>query len=209
MRESNFIWVWGRATLRRSAIYQVDGLRTRVESACCRASLPACLMRVTQRRWWHSAVHGRVGTLEFSSWTSLVTRFILFMAGGGGQDRPEWGRGRRLTQLRGIASGGCLDDPDWKSTIVPSTHAVSEAYLSFKNPTLSRKPTQLRARLASTAEPAARLPIPSPAHSIICRSRLTNRMPGLIAKPAKPLLLVSASSTTEGSAPQRLVVHIP
>lgn len=130
-------------------------------------------------------------------------------AGGGGQNRPEWGRGRRLTQLRGIASGGCLDDSDWKSTIVPSTHAVSEAYLSFKHPTLSRKPTQLRARLASTAAPAARLPIRSPAHSIICRSRLTNRMPGFIAKPAKPLLLVSASSTTGGSAPQRLVVHIP
>lgn len=48
-------------------------------------------------------------------------------AGGGGQDRPKWGIGRRLTQLRGIASGGCLDDSNWKSTIVPSTHAVSEA----------------------------------------------------------------------------------
>lgn len=34
-------------------------------------------------------------------------------------------------------------------------------------------------------------------------------MPGIIAKPAKPILLVSASSSTEGSAPQRLVVRKP
>lgn len=146
MRESNFIWVWGRATLRRSAIYQVDGLWTGIELACCPSSLPACLLRVT---------HDDGGTLQYTGGlactrlplgqvSSPVSFYLWRMAaGGGGQDRPEWGRGRRLTQLRGIASGLCLDDSDWKSTIVPSTHAVSEAYRSFKNPTLSWKPAQL------------------------------------------------------------------
>lgn len=47
MRDSNFVWVWGRATLRRSAIYQVSGLWTRVELARRPASLPAGLLRVT------------------------------------------------------------------------------------------------------------------------------------------------------------------
>lgn len=133
MRGSNFIWVWGRATLRRSA-------------PCCPARLPACLLRVT---------HDDGGTLRYTGGlarTSLSlgqvsspVSFYLWRiaAGGGGQDRPEWGRGRRLTQLRGIASGGCLDDSEWKSAIVPSTHGVSEAYRSFKNPTLSWTPAQL------------------------------------------------------------------
>lgn len=146
MRESNFIWVWGRATLRRSAIYQVDGLWTRVEFGLLSLQ-PASVL---------AACHNDDGgTLQYTGGlartgfplgqvSSPVSFYLWRMAaGGGGQDRPEWGRGRRLTQLRGIASGGCLDDSDWKSTIVPSTHAVSEAYRSFKNPTLSWAPAQL------------------------------------------------------------------
>lgn len=177
---------------------------------CCTARLPACLLRVT---------HDDGGTLRYTGGlarssfplgqvSSPVSFYLWRMAaGGGGQDRPEWGRGRRLTQLRGIASGGCLDDSDWKSTIVPTTHAVSEAYRSFKNPTLSWNPAQLLREAGQHSCPAC--PRPS-AHIIMCRSpRPTNRMTGLIAKPAKPLLLVSASSSAEGSAPQRLVVHKP
>lgn len=169
------------------------------------------------RRWWHSAIRGRVGRHKISSWASLVTRFILFMANGGGRRAgrtgPKWGRGRRLTQLRGIASGGCLDDSDWKSTIVPSMNAVSEAYRSFKNPTLSWAETSnsthsSRARLANTAALPPPPPQPrTPSTASYADPRPTNRMTGSIARPAKPLLLVSASSSTHGSACQRLVDH--
>lgn len=106
------------------------------------SSQPASLLAACHtRRWCHSAIQW--GGLAYTNFplgqvSSPVSFYLWRMAaGGGGQGRPEWGRGRRLTQLRGIASGGCLDDSDWKSTIVPSTHAVSEAYRSFKNPTIS------------------------------------------------------------------------
>lgn len=89
-------------------------------------------------------------------------------AGGGGQDRPKWGIGRRLTQLRGIASGGCLDDSNWKSTIVPSTHAVSEAYRSFNYPTLSWKPAQLLREAGQHSCTAGRHAlIPSTSHHLL------------------------------------------
>lgn len=174
---------------------------TRVELACCPARPPACLLRVTHDDGVTLRYMGGLARTSFplGQVSSPVSFYLWRMAaGGGGQDRPEWGRGRRLTQLRGIASGGCLDDSDWKSTIVPSTHAVSEAYLSFKNPTLSWN-------AASTA-----LARGWPTHiTSYADPQPTNRMTGLIAKPAKPLLLVSASSSAECSAPQRLVVHTP
>lgn len=181
MRDSNFIWVWGRATLRRSAIYQVNGLMDRgVESACCTARLPACqrarcVSQTTMvalcdtRAGWHAR------GFPLGQVSSPVSFYLWRMAaGGGGQDRPEWGRGRRLTQLRGIASGGCLDDSDWKSTIVPSTHAVSEAYRSFKNPTLSWNPAQhaqlLREAGQHSEHNCPACPRPSAHIFIMCRS---------------------------------------
>lgn len=54
---------------------------------------PASLLAACHtRRWCHSAIHGRFGTHECSSWTSLVTRFILFMANGGGRRRARQAR---------------------------------------------------------------------------------------------------------------------
>lgn len=162
MRESSFIWVWGRATLRRSAIYHVNGLVDQGRIGllyCCTARLPACLLRVTHEDGGTLRYMGGLARTSFPlGQVSSPVSFCLWRmaAGGGGQDRPEWGRGRRLTQLRGIASGGCLDDSEWKSTIVPSTHAVSEAYRSFKNPTLSWRPAQLLREAGQ--------------HIIICRS---------------------------------------
>lgn len=161
MRESNFIW--GRATLRRSAIYQVNGLDQGRIGLWCPARPPACLLRVTHDDGGTLRYMGGLARTRFplGQVSSPVSFYLWRMAaGGGGQDRPEWGRGRRLTQLRGIASGGCLDDSDWKSTIVPSTHAVSEAYRSFKNPTLSWKSSTALARGWPTHISSYRMQIP-------------------------------------------------
>lgn len=144
MRESNFIWVWGRAkicdlpggwALDQGRIW--PAVPPACQRACC-VSHTTMVALCNTRAVWHAQ------GLPLGQVSSSVSFYLWRIAAAGdGQDRPEWGRGRRLTQLRGIASGGCLDDSDWKSTIVPSTHAVSEAHRSFKNPTLSWAPAQL------------------------------------------------------------------
>lgn len=174
--------------------------------------MPACLLSVTDDDGGTLQYTGGLATQRFSTWTSLVTRFILFMANDGGKRRAgqaQSGKRARLTQLRGIDSGGCLDDSEWKSTIVPSMNAVSEAHRSFKNPTLSWKTTTSCARGWQAGQHNCPAFPPPQAHHQYADSRSTNRMAGILAKPAKPLLLVSASSNADGSAPQRLVVHIP
>lgn len=130
--------------------------------------MPACLLSVTDDDGGTLQYTGGLAMQRFSTWTSLVTRFILFMANDGGKRRAgqaQSGKRARLTQLRGIDSGGCLDDSEWKSTIVPAMNAVSEAHRSFKNPTLSWKTTTAVREAGKLANTTARLSLP-PKHII-------------------------------------------
>lgn len=111
-----------------------------VEPACLAACHTTTMVALCNTRaGWHATGFplGQVSSpVSFYLWRMTAGRWRARRAG-----QAQSGKRARLTQLRGIASGGCLGHSGWKSTIVPYMNAVSEAHRSFKNPTLSRKST--------------------------------------------------------------------
>jgi hypothetical protein len=94
MRGSNFIWVWGKGNIAKirdlgwsTSCLPDEWTMGQARTGVLLSQFAACYTR----RWWHSAIHGRVGTLRFPTRTSLVTRFILFMANGGGKTAGRTG----------------------------------------------------------------------------------------------------------------------